>query len=184
MNKKLLSTIAKLLVLVLLFGILAGCSNTEKEEKEDEEKSEPAAKDATVSNYYKAVQNEDGEALYRSLPKSLRTMLEDENEDDDVIDYLEELSEYYNDDYGYNKATIKVLDVSNMSEDHLGNWSDEIDHIADYLDVEMSVQDGRYVIVKITDKQGAVSTRVIHTLKIGGTWVVGELLSSVYSYYY
>lgn len=157
-NKKLLAAVAALLVVVLLICLVAGGNKAEK----------------TVNNYIKYMQKEKAESLYKTLPKAIRDYMKDEDYEEDVIEALEERCESFNDNNDDSK--FKVLDVSEMAEDDLEDYEDIFEEMADEMDVKLKVQNGKYVIVKVVDEDGCVSTRVYDVLKVNGSWFVVDTL--------
>ncbi len=160
-NKKLLAAVAALLVVVLLFCLVVGGNKAEK----------------TVNNYIKYCQKEKAEKLYKTLPKDIRNYLKEEEEDEDYVETLEELCESFND--SYDDCKFKILDVSKMAEDDLEDYEDVFEDIADEIDKKLKVQAGKYVIVKITDEDGYVSTRKFNVLKVDGAWFVLNVMGSL-----
>ncbi len=157
-NKKLLAAIAVVLVAVLLICLIAGGNKAEK----------------AVKTYIKYAQKEEPEKLYKTLPKALRTILEDEKDDDEYIEDLEESCENFT-DY-YDDCKFEILDVSKMSEDDLEDYQDYYEDIAEEFDAKLNVQAGRYVIFKAIDEDGyVVDVGMYNVLKINGTWCVARL---------
>lgn len=161
-NKKLLAAIAALLVVVLLICLVASGNKAEK----------------TVNNYIKYMQKENVEKLYKTLPKAIRSYLEDEDYEEDYLEALEAGCESFNDNY--DDCKFKVLDVSKMSEDDLEDYEDMFEEMADEMDAKLKVQAGRYVIVKVTDEDGNVMARTYEVLKVNGSWFMVSVLSMGY----
>ncbi len=153
-NKRILAAIAIVLVAVVLLCVILGGNKAEK----------------AVKNYIKYNQEENAEALYKTYPKVIRNYLEDEDMEENTIESLESQCEYFNEIY--DDCTFKVLDVSDISEDELDDLKDSMDELVEEIDVDLKLQDGKYVIVKVTDEDGKVSARTFTVLKINGSWIV------------
>ena len=163
--KRLIPVIAAVLVVVLLIALLGG---------------NPAEK--AVNNYYKAMMKENGEKVYKTLPKTLRNYIKEEiDDDDDMEEFMEglnEVAEEFADEY--EDCKFKVLDVSKVSEDDLEDMEETFEDMADEMDIKLKLQDARQVIVKITDEDGNIEVEQVAVLKVNGSWfVVGEIFTAV-----
>lgn len=158
-NKKLLAAVAALLVVVLLICLVAGGNKAEK----------------TVKNYISYMQKEKADKLYKTLPKAIRNYMKEEDYEEDIIEALEEQCETFNDNNDDSK--FKVLNVAKMAEDDLEDYEDMFEELADEIDAKLKVQNGKYVVIQVTDEDGYVYAEVVDVLKVNGTWFVVDVLS-------